>query len=182
MRDTEPQTAGGKVLLHFLITLDGFVAGPNHALDWMTGTTVRPGLHDEYIQTTGAILAGRDGWDAAIGDRRPYGGAWEGPIFVLTHHPEDAAPADDERHEPEIPSELTQHRREPPQARVRPTAGVTLVVTNPDERSAGGTDDRAGRLALKHGLIIHARTRRRSRRTRCARPASRRTCCARSST
>jgi hypothetical protein len=27
MRDTEPQTAGGKVLLHFLITLDGFVAG-----------------------------------------------------------------------------------------------------------------------------------------------------------
>jgi len=94
MRDTEPQTAGGKVLLHFLITLDGFVAGPNHALDWMTGTTVRPGLHDEYIQTTGAILAGRDGWDAAIGDRRPYGGAWEGPIFVLTHHPEDAAPAD----------------------------------------------------------------------------------------
>jgi dihydrofolate reductase len=80
--------------LHFLITLDGFVAGPNHALDWMTGTAVRPGLHDEYIQTTGAILAGRDGWDAAIGDRRPYGGAWEGPIFVLTHHPEDAAPAD----------------------------------------------------------------------------------------
>jgi dihydrofolate reductase len=94
MRDTEPQTAGGKVLLHFLITLDGFVAGPNHALDWVTGTAVRPGLHDEYIQTTGAILAGRDGWDAAIGDRRPYGGAWEGPIFVLTHHPEDAAPAD----------------------------------------------------------------------------------------
>jgi hypothetical protein len=31
MRGTEPQTAGGKVLLHFLITLDGFVAGPNHA-------------------------------------------------------------------------------------------------------------------------------------------------------
>lgn len=23
---------------------------------------------------------------------RPYGGAWQGPIFVLTHHPEDAAP------------------------------------------------------------------------------------------
>ncbi|TMR09473.1 dihydrofolate reductase, partial [Nonomuraea turkmeniaca] len=25
----------------------------------------------------------------------PYGGAWKGPIFVLTHHPEDATPADD---------------------------------------------------------------------------------------
>ena len=23
-----------------------------------------------------------------------YGGAWHGPIFVLTHHPEDAIPAD----------------------------------------------------------------------------------------
>jgi len=23
-----------------------------------------------------------------------YGGAWDGPIFVLTHHPEDATPAD----------------------------------------------------------------------------------------
>jgi dihydrofolate reductase len=23
-----------------------------------------------------------------------YGGAWVGPIFVLTHHPEDATPAD----------------------------------------------------------------------------------------
>ncbi|MGH2883964.1 MAG: dihydrofolate reductase family protein, partial [Solirubrobacteraceae bacterium] len=28
-------------------------------------------------------------------ESRPYGGAWKGPIFVLTHHPEDAAPADD---------------------------------------------------------------------------------------
>lgn len=23
-----------------------------------------------------------------------YGGAWQGPVFVLTHHPEDAQPAD----------------------------------------------------------------------------------------
>ncbi len=22
-----------------------------------------------------------------------YGGAWQGPVFVLTHHPEDAQPA-----------------------------------------------------------------------------------------
>jgi dihydrofolate reductase len=61
----------------------------------MTGFTLRPGLVDEYVQTTGAVLGGRDGWDAAAGgEHRPYGGAWEGPIFVLTHHPEDATPAD----------------------------------------------------------------------------------------
>lgn len=33
--------------------------------------------------------------DSAIGDKRPYGGAWEGPIFILTHHPEDARHAED---------------------------------------------------------------------------------------
>jgi dihydrofolate reductase len=59
-------------------------------MDWMTGISFRAGLHAEYIETTGAVLAGRDGFDSAIGDSRPYGGAWEGPIFVLTHHPEDA--------------------------------------------------------------------------------------------
>ena len=30
----------------------------------------------------------------AIGDSRPYGGAWTGPIFVLTHPPEDARQAE----------------------------------------------------------------------------------------
>jgi dihydrofolate reductase len=90
MNDPEPQTAGGKVLWHFLMSLDGFVAGPGHRMDWMTGIAIRPGLHAEYIGTTGAVLAGRDGYDSAIGDSRPYGGAWQGPVFVLTHHPEDA--------------------------------------------------------------------------------------------
>src|SRR5437764_2872559 len=94
MIDTGPQIADGKVLWHFLMTLDGFVAGPNHDMGWMTGISVRPGLHAEYIETTGAVLAGRSGFDSAIGDSRPYGGAWQGPIFVLTHHPEDAAPAE----------------------------------------------------------------------------------------
>lgn len=94
MTDTEPQTASGKVLWHFTMSLDGFVAGPDHAMGWMTGFTFPPGLVDEYVKTTGAVLGGRDGWDAAVGDHRPYGGAWEGPIFVLTHHPEDATPAD----------------------------------------------------------------------------------------
>ena len=95
MTDIAPQTAAGKVLLHFAMSLDGFVAGPEHSMDFMSRTTNRPGLVQEYVETTGAILAGRAGYDSAIGDARPYGGAWQGPIFVLTHHPEDAVPADD---------------------------------------------------------------------------------------
>ncbi|MEV0425317.1 dihydrofolate reductase family protein [Micromonospora sp. NPDC050495] len=93
MIDTAPQTAAGKVLWHFTMSLDGFVAGPDHAMGWMTGTLSRPGLIEEYVGTTGAVLRGRAGWDADP-SARPYGGAWVGPIFVLTHHPEDATPAE----------------------------------------------------------------------------------------
>jgi dihydrofolate reductase len=92
MTDIGPQTADGKVLWHFTMSLDGFVAGPNHEMDWMTGISFRMGLIDEYVATTGAVLGGRSGWDGVTGDSRPYGGAWDGPIFVLTHHPEDARP------------------------------------------------------------------------------------------
>jgi len=94
MNDLRPQTAAGKVLWHFTMSLDGFVAGPNHDMSWLTGFSFPPGLVDEYVQTTGAVLAGRSGFDSAIGDARPYGGMWQGPIFVLTHHPEDAREAD----------------------------------------------------------------------------------------
>ena len=93
MTGTERQTAAGKVLLHFGMSLDGFVATPDHGHEWMTGISFRPGHIQEYAETTGAVLGGRTGWDAA-GDGRPYGAAWHGPIFVLTHHPEDATPAD----------------------------------------------------------------------------------------
>ena len=94
MSDFEPQTAAGKVLWHFTMSLDGFVAGPNHTFDWMTGFSNRPGLEDEYERTTGAVIAGRDSFDSAIGDSRPYSDAWQGAIFVLTHHPEDARQAE----------------------------------------------------------------------------------------
>lgn len=94
MHDTTPQTAAGKVLWHFSMSLDGFVAGAGHSMDWMPEATNRPGLVEEYIQTTGAVLGGRDGWDAFPDPGAVYGGAWSGPIFVLTHHPDDAEPAE----------------------------------------------------------------------------------------
>jgi dihydrofolate reductase len=91
--DTEPQTAAGKVLWHFTMSLDGFIAGPNHTMDWMNGVSSRPGLIQEYVETTGAVLGGRDGFDAYPDASTTYGGEWHGPVFVLTHHPEDAPPS-----------------------------------------------------------------------------------------
>lgn len=92
--DTERQEAAGKVLWHFTMSLDGFVAGPSHSMDWMQGFTFRPGLVEEYADTTGAVLGGRDWWDAYPDPGAIYGGAWQGPVFVLTHHPEDAGLVD----------------------------------------------------------------------------------------
>jgi dihydrofolate reductase len=95
MNDTAPQAAEGKVLLHFTMSLNGFVAGPNHEMDWTMGNfSNRSGLIDEYVETTRAILGGRDGWDAFPDPSIAYGGAWSGPLFVLTHHPEDAKSAE----------------------------------------------------------------------------------------
>ncbi|MEW1832122.1 dihydrofolate reductase family protein [Streptomyces sp. NPDC088196] len=93
LTDTGPQTAAGKVLWHFTMSLDGFVAGPGHAMDWMTGFSFRAGPVEEYAATTGAVLGGRDGFDAFPDAGAVYGGAWQGPVFVLTHHPDDAPAA-----------------------------------------------------------------------------------------
>lgn len=80
--------------MHFLISVDGFVAGPGHDMTFMERTTVRDGLRREYVDALGAILAGRNGFDSTGGDFRPSTGAWKGPILVLTHHPEDAPDVD----------------------------------------------------------------------------------------
>jgi dihydrofolate reductase len=94
MDEMEPQTAAGKVLWHFTMSLDGFVAGPGHSMDWMRG--IEEGDRDveaEYVDTTGAVLGGRDGWDAFPDASMTYGGRWSGATFVLTHHPDDAEPS-----------------------------------------------------------------------------------------
>jgi dihydrofolate reductase len=58
MDDTEPQIAAAKVLWHFTMSLDGFVAGPEHDMDWLTGFAVRPGLIDEIDLHIAPVLLG----------------------------------------------------------------------------------------------------------------------------
>jgi dihydrofolate reductase len=79
-----------KVLYHATMTLDGFIAGPEHSMDWMA-LVADDAPQDEGMavaETSGAALAGRHGYD--IGRQagsKLYGGAYTGPIFVLTHRP-----------------------------------------------------------------------------------------------
>lgn len=81
-----------KVLWHVTMSLDGFIAGPDNSMDWMLSYGAENSEVDELLKTIGAVLAGRRTYDVGAGQRRPqfqrpYGGAWSGPVFVLTHNP-----------------------------------------------------------------------------------------------
>ena len=62
-------------------------------MDWMTGFSFRAGLVEEYAAATGAVLGGRDGFRCVPRCRRRLRGRVAGPVFVLTHHPDDTPPA-----------------------------------------------------------------------------------------
>lgn len=66
---TKRQTATGKVLWHFTMSIDGFVAGPDDEMDWMTGFSVRPGLLEEPVEQ---FPRTREVLDARGSDRPPY--------------------------------------------------------------------------------------------------------------
>jgi dihydrofolate reductase len=87
-----------KVLWHVTLSVDGFIAGPDDAMDWAFEYREQSALGDETMKATGAILAGRRWYDVATrkygGREGIYGGAWTGPVFVLTHRP--ASPEDPE--------------------------------------------------------------------------------------
>ena len=80
----------GKVLWHTMMSLDGFIAGPNDDMSWAFGLDGEDDGQtvDEVLRGTGALLVGRRTQD--VEDRlQPgfYGGAFRGPFFVLRHDP-----------------------------------------------------------------------------------------------
>jgi dihydrofolate reductase len=84
-----------KVLWHITMSLAGFIAPRDHSTEWMFEFGSAGPMGREVMERTGAILAGRRGFDlgtrAGAGPRAIYGGAWRGPVFVLTHRPEGSA-------------------------------------------------------------------------------------------
>lgn len=84
------------VVVQTAMSFDGFMAGPEHEMDWVFDYTAAD-LVPEVYEMTGAILSGRNSYDVGRRDTgkpsgEPYGGAWSGPMFVLTHNP----PPDDD--------------------------------------------------------------------------------------
>jgi dihydrofolate reductase len=77
------------VIWHITMSVDGFIAGPDDSMDWAFGHADGDALAEEARDETGAILAGRRWYDAAVAKyestRGIYGGKWKGPVFVLTH-------------------------------------------------------------------------------------------------
>ena len=83
------------ILVHVAMSLDGFIAGPAHDMSWTGGAEYDTSsqLADEVAHSTGVVLAGRGWYEVASADKGGavagiYGGAWSGPVLVLTHHPE----------------------------------------------------------------------------------------------
>ncbi|MGH9262191.1 MAG: dihydrofolate reductase family protein [Acidimicrobiales bacterium] len=99
MADTTRGARGmsaGIVLWQVTMSLDGFIAGPDDAMDWVFEYPEPNPAVDEVIGTTGAILAGRRTYDVGRRDvgkpsGQAFGGAWTGPQLVLTHDVPDGS-------------------------------------------------------------------------------------------
>jgi dihydrofolate reductase len=82
------------VLWHTTMSLDGFIAGRNDAMEWAFDYPGPNAAVDGVLRSTGAIVLGRRTYEIEDRDRGGfYGGAWDGPIFVLTHKAPATVPA-----------------------------------------------------------------------------------------
>jgi dihydrofolate reductase len=85
---TDTDAGLGKVVVNRAMSLDGFIAGPDNAMDWII-EYMKEDLFPEVMQATGAMLVGRGTHEVAKGmpdEDTDYDG---GPVFVLTHQPPD---------------------------------------------------------------------------------------------
>jgi dihydrofolate reductase len=78
-----------KLLWHTMMSLDGFISGPDDGMDWMSGVDGGSGeTLEEVVRSTGSLLVGRRTQDVEDRDQPGfYGGAFRGPFYVLRHDP-----------------------------------------------------------------------------------------------
>ncbi|MEU6137687.1 dihydrofolate reductase [Nocardioides sp. NPDC047086] len=132
----------GKVLWHLSMSLDGFVDAREPRMAWLGDVTGPPGVAEAYSSQLGAVLGGRNGHDA-YPDAMPYGD-WVGPVFILTHHPEDARP---QEHITFLSCDVGEALR----IAVEAADGKNVEVYSADPSTSSG--HRIGRQLLERGLI-----------------------------
>jgi dihydrofolate reductase len=87
-----------KLLYSVTMSLDGFIAGPGGDMSWLTPYIGPNPTVDAVIEEIGALLVGNrtfGGDDPHRGtdkEGKPFGGGWDGPQVILTHHPREPAP------------------------------------------------------------------------------------------
>jgi dihydrofolate reductase len=78
----------GKVVVNRAMSLDGFIAGPDDAMDWIFDY-LKDDRFPEVMAATGAMLVGRGTHEAARRMSDENTGYDGGRVFVLTHRPPD---------------------------------------------------------------------------------------------
>lgn len=74
------------------MSLDGFIAGPDGDMQWLTPYLGDPNpLADDLVPAIGSLLIGArtfrgDDPNAGTDAEGAFGGTWDGPSVVLTHH------------------------------------------------------------------------------------------------
>jgi dihydrofolate reductase len=92
-----PVTGRSKVVVNRCMSLDGFIAGPGHSMDWGDGRAladfVAPDDFAQIAAATGAMLVGRRTYDVGARMQAEEPGSvdypFSGPMFLLTHRPPD---------------------------------------------------------------------------------------------
>ena len=83
-------TDTGKVVVNRAMSLDGFIAGPGDAMDWVADV-VAPDDFAEQAAATGAMLIGRRTYEVGNRMEADKPGStdypFSGPMFLLTHRP-----------------------------------------------------------------------------------------------
>jgi dihydrofolate reductase len=76
----------GKVIIHALVTLDGFMADKNGSIDWMSdfGESDKKVI-DTFLQELGAVVGGANKTQTIEDGEEPYRGALKIPVFEMTH-------------------------------------------------------------------------------------------------
>ena len=87
---SDTSTGNGKVVVNRSMSLDGFIAGPGDAMDWVFDFAVSVDF-TEIAAATGAMLIGRRTYEVAKRMEAEKPGRvdypFSGPVFVLTHRP-----------------------------------------------------------------------------------------------